>query len=131
MARRKAEKEAAEPTWASKRTKRNPAPPQDNPALDTKVSDKPKDLAIVCKPLQPVILEDAKEKAQLKANLEKIGCKCLLDFQSGHEEEKRLKEIYNKDMSAFPSTVRANPNLWKERLIAEVFGISKVEMGMS
>jgi hypothetical protein len=66
----------------------------------------------------------------LEANLEKIGCEGLLDFQWGHEEEKWLNEIYNKDMLAFPSTVRANLDLWKEELIAEVFGISKVGMGM-
>jgi hypothetical protein len=33
-------------------------------------------------------------------------------------------------MSAFPSTVKANPDLWKEDLIAKVFGISKVGLGM-
>jgi hypothetical protein len=41
-----------------------------------------------------------------------------------------VQEIYKKDMSAFPSTVWANPDLWKEELIAEGFGISKVGMGM-
>jgi hypothetical protein len=59
-----------------------------------------------------------------------MGCEGLLDFQWGHEEEKWLQEIYKKDMSAFPSTGGANPDLWKEELIADIFGISKVGMGM-
>jgi hypothetical protein len=58
MARSKAEKEPAGPTWASKRSKGNKAPPQNDPALDTEVSGKPEDLAFVCKPLWPAILED-------------------------------------------------------------------------
>jgi hypothetical protein len=35
-----------------------------------------------------------------------------------------------KDMSAFPSMIRANPDLWKQDLIAEVFDISRVGLGI-
>jgi hypothetical protein len=41
-----------------------------------------------------------------------------------------LNNIYNKDMSVFSNTIRANPSLWKKGLIAKVFGISKKGMAM-
>jgi hypothetical protein len=90
MAKCKGEKEAATPVGASKRTKGSKVPIKNNPASDKEGSDKPEDLAFVCKPLRPVILEDEKEEARLRANLEKMGCEGLLDFPWNHEEEKWL-----------------------------------------
>jgi hypothetical protein len=50
---------------------------------------------------------------------------CHDSIQWGHEENRWLKEVYNQDTSAFPNSLRPNPDLWKEGLIAEIFDISK------
>jgi hypothetical protein len=104
--------EVVVPTWTSKRSRGNPGPPQDIPvpAADVQASVKPADLLFMCKFLQPGIPEDAQGKAQLKANLEKMGCSGLMGFQWGHEEKNWLKEVYSQDTSAFPNTVRENPD---------------------
>jgi hypothetical protein len=105
MAKRsKEDREAAMPAPATKRTKGNHAAVHNNPALDTEVSDRPEDLALACKHLQPGIPEDDKAIARLRANMRKMDCEGLLDVPWHPEEPAWLQEIWRKDMSAFPST---------------------------
>jgi hypothetical protein len=93
MANCKEEKEMAMPVWASKRAKGNKVPPQNKPASDTEVSNKPEDLAFACKPLWPGILEDEKELARLRTNLRKMDCKGLLEVPWHHEDPEWVQEI--------------------------------------
>jgi hypothetical protein len=123
MAREKRRGIEMVPTWSSKIGRENPAPPELAPI-------KPADLPFVCKDIRPGVPEDAKQKAWLKANLEKMGCGGLMGIQWGHNEKHWLKEVCSQDTSAFSNSVRANPNLWKEGLIAEIFDMSKEEKGM-
>jgi hypothetical protein len=76
------------------------------------------------------ILEDDKGVAPLRANLQKMDCGGLLDISWHHEEPAWLQEIWKKDRSAFPNTVRANPELVNEKMIAEVFGICREGLGL-
>jgi hypothetical protein len=59
-----------------------------------------------------------------------MACEGLLDFPWYHEEPAWLQEIWRKDMSTFPSTVRANPDVWKEDMIAKVLGICREGLGL-
>jgi hypothetical protein len=130
MVKRKEDKEMATLVQASKRAKGNKVPLQNKPASDTEVSDKPEDLAFNCKPLWPQILEDEKELARLRTNLRKMDCEGLFKVLWHHEEPEWLQEIWKKDMLVFPGTVRANPDRWKEDMIAEVFGICREGLGL-
>jgi hypothetical protein len=78
------------------------------PSLDTEGSDGPVELALAYKPLKVGIPEDAKKVDWLRANLEKMGCAGLLDVSWHHEEPAWLQEIWKRDQSAFPNTVRAD-----------------------
>ena len=42
-----------------------------------------------------------------------------------HEESAWLQEVWGKDRSVFPNTVRANPALWREDLMGRVFGLER------
>jgi hypothetical protein len=126
----KEEREVATPSRYSKRTKGNQAASRRRPSLNTKESDGPEELALACKPLRVGILKDDKGVARLRANLRKMDCAQLLDVPWYHEEPAWLQEIWRKDRSAFPNTVRANPELWKENMIAEVFGICREGLGL-
>jgi hypothetical protein len=120
MVKRKEDKEMAMPVRASKRAKGNKVPPQNKQA----------DLVFAGKPLRPGILEDEKELAQLRTNLRKMDCEGLLEVPWHHEEPEWLQEIWKKDMLVFLGTVRANPDQWKEDMIAEVFGICREGLGL-
>jgi hypothetical protein len=75
-------------------------------------------------------LEDDRGVAWLRANLKNMDCAGLLDIAWHHEEPAWLQKIWKKDRSAFSNTVRANPELWNEKMIAEVFGICKEGLGL-
>jgi hypothetical protein len=130
MVKRKAEKEMAMPAWASKRAKGNKVLSQNKSASDTEVSNKPEDIAFACKPLRPGIPENEKELARLRTNVRNMECEGLLEVPWHHEEPEWLQEIWKKDMSVYPSTIGANPNCWKENMIAEVFGICREGLGL-
>jgi hypothetical protein len=83
------------------------------------------ELALACKPLKVAIPEDKKKFDRLKANLEKMGCAGLLDVTWHHEEPAWLQEIWKRDRSAFPNTVRADPGSWREELLGEIFGLNR------
>jgi hypothetical protein len=36
-----------------------------------------------------------------------------------------LQEIWKRDRSAFPNTVRADRGLWREDLLGEIFGLNR------
>jgi hypothetical protein len=59
-----------------------------------------------------------------------VGYRGLIGIQWGHEEKHWLKEVYSQDTSAFPNSLRANLDLWKEGLIAKIFDISKEGKGI-
>jgi hypothetical protein len=126
----KEDREAVMPSWSSKRTKGKQVAVHNKPALDIELFNGPADLALACKPLRPGILEDDKDVAWLRENLRKMDCEGLLEVPWHHEEPEWLQEIWRKDRSAFPNTVRANPDLWKENMIAEVFGICREGLGL-
>jgi hypothetical protein len=89
----KEDREVATLAQASKRTERNQAAVHINLAPDTEVSNRPEDLALACKPLQPGIPEDDKDVARLRANLRKMDYEGLLDVPWHHEEPEWLQEI--------------------------------------
>jgi hypothetical protein len=41
-----------------------------------------------------------------------------------------LQEIWKKDRSAFPNTVKANLELWNVKILAEVFGLCREGLGL-
>jgi hypothetical protein len=58
-------------------------------------------------------------------HIEKMGCAGLLGVIWHHEEPAWLQEIWKKDQSAFPNTVRADSGLWREDLLGEIFGLNR------
>jgi hypothetical protein len=114
-------------TWASKRGKGNMALANVVPEPAEMVV-----LAYVSWVIKPGVPEDEKEKAQLRADLDKMGCGGLMEFNWGHEDKHWLEEIANRcsHFGLFPNTIRANLELWKEDLIAEVFKIPKEGKGI-
>jgi hypothetical protein len=126
----KPEGEVATPSRSSKRTKGNQAITHKRPSLYTEGSDGPAELALACKPLRVGIPEDDKGLARLRANLQKMDCAGLLNILWHHEEPAWLQEIWKKDRLAFPNTMRANPELWNEKMIAEVFSIYREVLGL-
>jgi hypothetical protein len=124
------ERKVAMPSRSSKRTKGNQAITSKRPSPDTEESDGPAKLALACKPLRVGIPEDDKRVARLRANLRKMDCAGLLDISWHHEEPVWLQEVWKKDRSAFPKTVRADPELWNKKMIAKVFGICREGLGL-
>jgi hypothetical protein len=115
----------ATPTRSNKRTKKTNAGKRKRLSPDSEGSDGQVELALACKPLKVAIPEDKKKFNRLKANLEKMGCAGLLDVTWHHKEPAWLQEIWKRDRSAFPNTVRADPGLWREELLGEIFGLNR------
>jgi hypothetical protein len=72
-----------------------------------------------CQVLKLSILDDEEHK---------MGCKNLLDLPWNSVRDKWLTEVLTwTPPEEFPGTIRANPDLWKEDLIVDIFGITKEE----
>jgi hypothetical protein len=61
-----------------------------------------------------------------------MGCGKLIDLPRSYMRDEWLTKVVNRSPpEEVWDTIRANPDLWKEDLVAEVYGITKEEKGMS
>jgi hypothetical protein len=122
----KRQQEVATPTLSTTGTTGSHADKKKKPSpARTEGSKEPAELALACKPLKVGILEDSKRVDRLRKNLKKMGCDGVLDVAWHHKEPAWLQEIWKKDRSAFPNTIRADPTAWREHLMGEVFGLER------
>jgi hypothetical protein len=74
-------------------------------------SQKPAKCSFACKAIRVALLQDPARMHRLRRNMKKMGSEGLLDVAWHHEEPAWLQEIWGKDWSAFPNTIRADPTL--------------------
>jgi hypothetical protein len=122
MAKRKTE--VVTPTWNT-RAKVGQADNKKKPLPEGDTSQRPVKGPFACKVIRVTIPEDPDRLKQLSANLKTMGCEGLLDVAWHHKEPAWLQEIWGKDRSAFPNTIRADPALFREDLLGKVFGIKR------
>ena len=114
--------ESATPAPANKRTRQNASKKKD-PVSDSEEAASPAEVVFTCKPLRPAVPDNEADQERLRANLEKMGCAGLLKVAWHHQEPNWLYEIWTKNDSEFPNSIRANPKKWREDLFESIFGL--------